>query len=144
MYAQHGNGILSQQAAYSPNTNTHPAFGNVFKVERNRALTRSIMRLNYGVWTIGQGVKPIETFADPRRRKPQDIIRRGREEMSIAGRSRGAIRAAAPGQVAWKYPYWTAQRPPVRQPIGPFVQGSLERQSIWYRMSGFLSRMNGG
>lgn len=143
-WRQHANTMMSQGAAFSQNTNVHPAFGNVFKIERNRRLTASIMNLNYGVWHIGQGLKPIETSNDPLHRKPADIIQRSREEMSIAGRTRGFIRPAAPGQVKWKYPYWTAQRPPVRQPIGPFVQGSLEKQSILYRLSSTLSRLNGG
>lgn len=134
----------AQAAAYSANTNMHPAFGNTFKIERNRNLTRSIMNLNYGVWHIGQGEKPIETTNDPHHRKPEYIIARGREEMSIAGRTRGHIRAAAPGQVRWKNPYWRAQRPPTRQPIGPFTQGSLEKQSILYRMSTTLSKLGGG
>lgn len=139
MWRQH-----SPRAEFSPDTNVHPAFGNQFKVERNRRLTGSIMRLNYGVWTIGQGIKPIETTNDPLKRKPELIIARGREEMSIAGRTRGAIRPAAPGQVAWKNPYWRAQRPPTRKPIGPFTQGSLEKQSIMYRMSTTLSKLGGG
>lgn len=143
MWRQHANTMLSQSAAFSQNTNAHPAFGNIYKIERNRALTASVMNLNYGIWHIGQGVKPIETTNDPHRRKPEEIIKRGREEMSIAGRSRGFIRSAAPGQVAWKYPYWVAQRPPVRQPIGPFTMGSLEKQSIWYRISGTLGRLGG-
>lgn len=131
-------------ATFSANTNVHPAFGNLHKVQRNRALTGSVMRINYGIWHIGQGEKPIETTNDPRKRKPEDIIARGREEMSIAGRTRGVIRPAAPGQVNWKYPYWSVQRPPARRPIGPFTQGSLEKQSILYRISTSLSNMGGG
>jgi len=134
----------SPAAILSQNTNVHPAFGNMHKIERNRMLTRSIMHLNYGIWHIGQGEKPIETLNDPLHRNPDYIIRRGREEMSIAGRTRGHIRPAAPGQVKWKNPYWRAQRPPVRQPIGPFTQGSLEKQSILYRMSSSLAKLGGG
>lgn len=134
----------AQAAILSANTNTHPAFGNMFKVKRNRALTSSIMRLNYGIWTIGQGEKPIETTNDPHKRSAEYIIARGREEMSIAGRTRGRIRPAAPGQVEWKNSYWRAQRPPIRQPIGPFTQGSLEKQSILYRMSSTLAKLGGG
>jgi hypothetical protein len=133
-----------QNAAFSANTNVHPAFGNVDKIARNRSLTGSVMRLNYGVWHIGQGEKPIETTNDPLGRRPELIIQRSREEMSIAGRTRGRITARAPGQVTWKYPYWSVQRPPARPPIGPFTQGSLEKQSILYRMSTSLSRMGGG
>jgi hypothetical protein len=131
-------------AGFSANTNVHPAFGNLDKVHRNRKLTASVMRLNYGIWHIGQGEKPIETTNDPRKRRPELIIQRSREEMSIAGRTRGVIRAAAPGQVKWKYPYWSVQRPPARPPIGPFTQGSLEKQSILYRISSSLSKMGGG
>lgn len=139
MWRQHSqNSILSQ------NTNVHPAFGSLHKIERNRRLTGSIMRLNYGMWTIGQGEKPIETTNDPFKRPPGYIIARGREEMSIAGRTRGHIRPAAPGQVQWKNPYWRAQRPPIRKPIGPFTQGSLQQQSIMYRMSTSLSKLGGG
>ncbi len=130
--------------AFSPNTNMHPAFGVQAKIERNRRLTASIMQLNYGKWHIGQGEKPIETTNDPLGRPPGLIIQRGREEMSIAGRTRGRIRPAAPGQVKWKYPYWGVQRPPARQPIGPFVMGSLPDQSILNRISGAFSNMNRG
>ena len=133
----------AQAAILSQNTNVHPAFGNEFKVQRNRALTSSIMKLNYGKWHIGQGIKPIETTNDPHKRKPDYIIARGREEMSIAGRTRGHIRAAAPGQVQWKNPYYRAQRPPVRRPIGPFTQGSLEKQSILYRLSDTFAKLGG-
>ena len=139
MWRQHSRNVILSQ-----NTNVYPAFGNVHKIERNRKLTGSIMRLNYGVWHIGQGEKPIETTNDPLKRKPELIIARGREEMSIAGRSRAHVRAAAPGQVTWKNPYWRAQRPPVRKPIGPFTQGSLEQQSIMYRMSSTLAKLGGG
>ena len=138
MWRQHSN-----LAEYSPNTNVHPAFGSRFKVERNRKLTSSIMRLNYGIWHIGQGEKPIETTNDPNRRPPALVIERGREEMSIAGRMRGNIRPAAPGLVTWKNPYWVSQRPPVRQPIGPFTQGSLTQQSILYRLSTSFAKLGG-
>ncbi|SRR6266567_4999681 len=134
----------SQSAILSQNTNVYPAFGNEFKVKRNRVLTSSVMKLNYGVWHIGQGEKPIETTNDPHRRKPEYIIRRGREEMSIAGRSRAHIRAAAPGQVLWRNPYWRQQRPPIKGVIGPFTQGSLEKQSILYRISDGLNKLGGG
>lgn len=139
MWRQHSQNIMLSQ-----NTNVYPAFGNFHKIERNRRLTGSIMRLNYGIWTIGQGEKPIETSNDPLKRPPGYIIARGREEMSIAGRTRGHIRPAAPGQVQWKNPYWRAQRPPVRKPIGPFTQASLQQQSIMYRMSTSLSKLGGG
>jgi hypothetical protein len=133
----------SQAAMYSQNTNVHPAFGNEWKVKRNVALTKSIMKLNYGVWHIGQGEKPIETTNDPHKRTPEYIIARGREEMSNAGRMRGNIRAAAPGQVLWKNGYYRAQRPPVRVPIGPFVQGSLPQQSIFNRLSSTFAKLGG-
>lgn len=134
----------SQNSILSQNTNVYPAFGNIRKIERNRRLTGSIMRLNFGMWHIGQGIKPIETTNDPLKRNPEYIIARGREEMSIAGRTRGHIRPAAPGQVQWKNPYWRAQRPPARKPIGPFTQGSLQQQSIMYRMSNSLGKLGGG
>ena len=137
-YTQHSPAIV-----LSRNTNVYPAFGNQHKIERNRRLTSSIMKLNFGMWHIGQGEKPIETTNDPLHRKPELIIRRGREEMSVAGRSRGFIRPAAPGQVKWKYPYLIAQRPPARPPIGPFTQGSLEKQSILYRISTTFSNLGG-
>lgn len=130
-----------QSAAFSANTNVHPAFGNVHKIERNRRLTASIMNLNYGKWTIGQGEKPIETTNDPRQRKPAEIIAYNRIEASIAGRTRGRIEPRAPGQVLWKNPYWRAQRPPAKQPIGPFTMGSLEKQSILYRISQSFQNM---
>ncbi len=133
----------SQHAILSQNTNMHPAFGNEHKIERNRKLTSSIMKLNYGVWHIEQGEKPIETMNDPHARPPEYIIARGREEMSIAGRMRGHIRPAAPGQVKWKNPYWRQQKPPVKGVIGPFTQGSLEKQSILYRISTTFSKLGG-
>lgn len=133
----------SDQAILSQNVNVHPAFGNRWKVERNRKLTSSIMKLNYGVWHIGQGEKPIETMNDPRQRPPDYIVWRNREEMSIAGRRHGNWVPAPRGQILWKNPYWRAQRPPVRQPIGPFVQGSLEKQSILYRISTTFSKLGG-
>ncbi len=133
----------SRLAEYSSNTNVYPAFGSAHKIERNRKLTGSLMRLNYGMWHIGQGEKPIETTNDPLKRPPEYIIARGREEISNAGRMRGNIRAAAPQQVAWKNSFWLAEKPPYRQPIGPFVQGSLERQSIMYRISNFFNQMGG-
>lgn len=134
----------SQNAAFSANTNIHPAFGNIEKIKRNRALTSSIMNLNYGKWHIGQGLKPIETFNDPLHRSPEYIVWRNRQEMSIAGRMHGNIRRASPLLVEWKNPYWRAQRPPVRQPVGPFTQSSLEKQSILYRMSTSLAKLGGG
>lgn len=138
MWRQH-----SPLAEYSQNLNIHPAFGSLHKIERNRALTRSIMNLNYGIWHIGQGEKPIETTNDPLHRPPGYIIQRGREEMSNAGRMRGHIRPADPRLTTWKNPYWRQQRPPVRTPIGPFTQSSLEKQSILYRISSTLSQLGG-
>lgn len=131
-------------SAFSPNTNVHPAFGNVYKIQRNRRLTASVMNLNYGKWHIGQGLKPIETTNDPLGRPSEYIIRRNREEMSNAGRMRGRIRPANPALVTWKYPYYRVTRPPVRQPIGPFTQGSLEQQSILYRLSDAFGKLGGG
>ena len=139
-YTQHSPAII-----LSRNTNVYPAFGNQHKIERNRRLTSSIMKLNFGMWHIGQGEKPIETTNDPLKRKPELIIQRGREEMSVAGRSRGMIRPAAPGQVNWKYPYWIREKgPAMPQRIGPFTQGSLEKQSILYRISTTFSNLGGG
>ena len=129
---------------FSGNTNYHPAFGSVPKVARNRALTASIMKLNYGMASARTGRNPVETTNDPLKRKPQDILFAARVEASIAGRMRGNISPRAPGQVKWKYPYWAVQRPPARQPIGPFTQGSLEKQSILYRMSDALSNIARG
>ncbi len=131
----------SQHVVLSQNTNAHPAFGNEFKIERNRKATSSIMKLNYGVWHIGQGIKPIETMNDPSQRPPAYIIARGREEMSNAGRSRGHIKKAHVGLVTWKNPYWRAQRPPVRSPIGPYQ--TLEKQSVLYRISTTFSKLGG-
>lgn len=131
-------------AAFSPNTNVRPAFGSLPKIERNRMLTSSIMRLNYGMASARTGPKPIETATDPLQREPALILARQREDMSIAGRNRGNIRAATPGMVNWKNPYWRAQRPPTQKPIGPFTQGSLEKQSILYRLSDSLSKIGRG
>lgn len=128
---------------FSTNTNVHPAFGNAHKIERNRRLTGSIMRLNYGVWHIGQGEKPIETTNDPLKRPPRYIIERGREEMSIAGRMRGNMRPANAALVQWKNPYYRAERPPVLAPIGPYTMGSLQKQSILYRLSNTFAKLGG-
>jgi hypothetical protein len=133
-----------QNAAFSANLNVHPAFGNLDKVKRNRILTSSVMKINYGKWHIGQGEKPLETTNDPLKRTPEHIIARGREEMSIAGRMRGNIRPANPALVNWKYPYYRATRPPNIHVIGPFTQGSLEQQSILYRMSDAIGKLGGG
>jgi hypothetical protein len=138
MWREHAN----LHAAFSPNTNVHPAFGNVFKIERNRHLTHSVMWLNYGMESARTGNKPIETMNDPHHRKPELILARYREEISIAGRTRGRIEPRAPGQVKWRYPYWTMQRPPaLPQRMGPFTQGSLEKQSIMYRISSAFRNM---
>lgn len=138
MWREHAN----LHAEFSQNTNVHPAFGNIFKIERNRRLTHSVMWLNYGMNSARTGNKPIETTNDPHHRKPEFILRRYREEISIAGRTRGRIEPRAPGQVKWKYPYWSVQKAPnMPQRIGPFVQGSLEKQSILYRLSNAFGRM---
>lgn len=133
----------SQNAQYSQNTNVHPAFGNVYKVQRNRRLTSSVMKLNYGKWHIGQGIKPIETTNDPLKRSPEYIVQEARAEASIAGRMRGFMRPADVRLTTWKNPYWRQQRPPQLGVIGPFTQSSLPRQSILARVGDFFTQMGG-
>lgn len=122
----------------SDNTNTHPAFGNEYKVERNRKLTKSVWRQTVGYMCIGDRTQ--ETLSDPLHRKPADILLRARHEGSIAGRSRAYMRAAAPQQVTWKNDYTLLARTRSRRQtsIGPYTQGNLVRQSILMRISKFL------
>jgi hypothetical protein len=124
------------QAEFSDNTNVHPAFGVQPKIERNRRLVQSVYRQTQGYMLIGD--RSNEAQSDPLHRGYQQIHLMGRQEASIMGRARAHIRPAAPGQVTWKNSYYRAQRPPNRQPIGPFTQGSLESQSILYRVNSFL------
>lgn len=131
----------------SPNTNVHPAFGSQAKIFRNRRITQGIITLNQGALARSwRGNAMLQASNDPMRRDPRLIIQRRREEMSIAGRSRGIMRPAAPGQVAWKNSYWLQQRTRATRPtkIGPYVQGSLPKQSILYRISDGLSALGGG
>lgn len=129
-----------------PLLRTNPAFGSRYKIERNRRLTFSVMTLNYGTDKIGSGQKVQEALSDPLHRDPRSVLYAGRVEASIMGRARGQIRPAAPGQVTWKNSYWLQQRTrATRQTaIGPYIQGSLEKQSILYRISDTLSNLGKG
>lgn len=127
-------------AQLSPNTNTYPAFGNEYKIERNRRLTHSVFVQTTGYMLIGDRTQ--ETLSDPLHRKPADILLRARQEGSIAGRSRAYMRAAAPGQVVWKNDYTLLARTRSRRQtsIGPYTQGNLVKQSVLMRISKFLGQ----
>jgi hypothetical protein len=128
------------QAEFSDNTNVHPAFGVQPKIERNRKLVQSVYRQTQGYMLIGDRTQ--ETMSDPLHRPPRMILQAFRENNSVSYRSRGQIRPAAPGQVTWKNAYWRYQRPPYRQPIGPFTQGSMQQQSILQRVNMWLQGGN--
>lgn len=131
----------------SPNTNVHPAFGSQAKIMRNVKITQQIVTLNQGGMSrTWRGNALSEASSDPLRRDPRIIVARRREEASIFGRSRGVMRPAAPGQVAWKNSYWIQQRTRATRPtaIGPYTQGSLEKQSVLYRISDGLSSLARG
>ena len=148
-----GTGHVDQAGAvYSQNTNVHPAFGMSYKVKGNRVKVRSVIGQTWGLHAIkGQnGVDSPSPFGDiqeklndPLHRDPLFILRRAREESSIAGRSRGRIRPAAPQQVSWKNQYWILERTRGRRgtTIGPYgvTSQKLQQQSILSRISGFLS-----
>jgi hypothetical protein len=124
------------QPVFSRDTNVHPAFGVTPKIERNVGIVHSVFRQTAGVMLIGD--RSNEIMNDPLHRPYQLIRLRYREEASIRGRDRGMIRARAPQQVTWKNAYWRYQRPPFRQPIGPFTQGQLQQQSVLYRVNQFM------
>lgn len=121
---------------FSPNTNVHPAFAVQEKRERNNKLVSSVYRQTQGYMLIGD--RTNETMSDPLHRPPRLILQAFRENSSVSYRSRGAMRPAAPQLVRWKNPFWVQQRPPYRSPIGPFTQGSLEQQSVLYRINSWL------
>lgn len=130
----------------SPNTNVHPAFGSERKIRRNVGLSYSIINLNQGAMGRIALQNLSENSNDPLKRDPRELYQLERNEYSIAGRSHGAMRPAAPGQVAWKNSYWLQQRTrATRQTtIGPYTQSSLPKQSILYRISDALSGINRG
>lgn len=121
---------------FSQDTNVHPSFGVTPKIHRNKIETHSVYVQTQGYMLIGDRLS--ETMSDPLHRPPRYVLQRAREEGSIAGRSRGMIRSAAPGQVTWKNPYWRTQRPPYIPVQGPFTHGQLQDQSILQRINGFL------
>jgi hypothetical protein len=129
-------------AVGDPLLRTNPAYGSQYKIQRNRAIVQGMIRLNGGRMAQYRVQSLSEDSNDPLRRDPRLMYQRTREEMSIAGRSRGRIRPAAPGQVTWKNSYWAAQNKRAAQ--GPFTMGGLEKQSILYRISGALSKLGGG
>lgn len=125
---------------FSQNTNVHPAFGVVPKIERNRRLVQSVYRQTQGYMLIGDRIS--ETMSDPLHRPPEYVLQQFRQNSSISGRERGHIRAAAPGQVTWKNAYWRAQKPPYRTPIGPYTHGNMPQQSVLYRVNLWLRGAN--
>jgi hypothetical protein len=124
------------KGVYSQDTNVHPAFGVVPKIERNTRLVNSVFKQRAGVMLIGDRTQ--ETLSDPLHRPPKYVLQQFRQNSGGLGIDRALIRPAAPGQVTWKNSYWRVQRPPYRSPIGPFTQGQLEQQSIIYRISQFV------
>jgi hypothetical protein len=130
----------------SQNTRVYPAQGSAYKRKRNVANVAALVNMNAGRMAQYRMQSLSEDSSDPLRRDPRLVYQRTREEMSPFGRSRGAMRPAAPGQVAWKNSYWMQQRTrATRQTsIGPYTQGSLEKQSVLYRISGALSKLGGG
>lgn len=135
-------------AIYSQNTRVLPAFGATGKVERNRLVTSSVMKLNYGQDKIGLGEKWQETTNDPLKRRPADIMLMHRYETRTLGRNFSLIRPASPAQVEWKNDYWYVQRTrALRQTaIGPYPISSLPQKSILFRISDAFSAfaVNGG
>jgi len=140
-------------AMYSSDTNVHPAFGMRYKVERNRNVVQSVVAQTWGLHSY-KGPNGADVFGevqeklnDPLHRDPAYILQRAREQSSIAGRSRGNIRPAAPQQVTWKNPYWVLQRTRGARgtTIGPYgtTAQKLTQQSVLSRISGFLSGTGG-
>lgn len=123
------NSILSQQ------TSMRIEYGNRIKNERNRRKTNGLFILNAHPMQTGEKVQ--ETLSDPLHRSPAYIIQQQRIEASGAGRSRGYYRPAAPQQVNWKYGFWKQQPGHIGARIGPY--NASQEQSIWYRISGFMS-----
>ena len=134
--------MYQKNALYSQNTRVLPAFGQVGREERNKKVTSSVMKLNYGIDKRQGGEKWQETTNDPGKRAPAFIIQKHREETNTLGRARSRIRPAAPAQVEWKNSYWYMQRQrALRQTrIGPYPINSLPRQSILYRISDAFSQ----
>lgn len=130
-----------RNAIYSQNTRVLPAFGQVGREERNKALTSTVMKLNYGVDKRQGGEKWQETTNDPLKRPPAYVIQKHREETRTLGRNFARIRPAAPAQVEWKNSYWYVQRQrALRQTaIGPYTISSLPQKSILYRISDAFS-----
>lgn len=122
-----------------PELTTQPAMGSRYKRERNVKLLNGLFTLNGGgaARTYQNAIQ--EKLSDPLHRDPQALIRASRIQASIAGRSRGNIRPAAPGQVAWKAGYWQAQHKHAAQ--GPYTMGAMEKQSVWYRISDALGAL---
>lgn len=133
-------------ALYSQNTRVLPAFGQIGREQRNRALTASVMKLNYGIDKRAGGEKWQETTNDPLGRDPRFIIQRHRVETMTLGYARARIRPAAPAQVEWKNAYWRQERTrALRQTrIGPYPINSLPQQSILYRISDAFSKFSQG
>lgn len=125
---------------FSQNTNVHPAFGVVPKIERNRKVVQSVYRQTQGYMLIGDRVQ--ETMSDPLHRPPQYVLQQFRQNSGALGIDRAQIRAAAPAQVTWKNAYWRVQKPPYRTPIGPYTHGQMQQQSVLYRINLWLRGQN--
>lgn len=148
-----GKGHVNLQGAvFSANTNVHPAFGYDYKIKRNRAVVSSVINQTWGyhaqkhdVWVFGDVQNKL---SDPRHRDPNYLLRRAREEGSIAGRSRAYIRPAPKEVVVWKNGYWLVQRTRGLRPtsLGPYgtVSSKQQPQSMLSRISGILGGSNQG
>jgi len=125
---------------FSQNTNVHPAFGVVPKIERNKRVVQSVYRQTQGIMLIGDRTQ--ETMSDPLHRPPRYVLQQFRQNSGALGISRALIRPAAPQQVTWKNAYWRVQKPPYRTPIGPYTHGQMQQQSVLYRVNMWLRGQN--
>src|SRR5258708_76397 len=161
----HGHNVIGQReiapgqghvnlhgAVFSDNTNVHPAFGYEYKIKRNRAVVSSIVNQTWGYhsqkhgpWVFGEVQNKL---SDPLHRDPNYLLRRAREEGSIAGRSRAYIRPAPAEAVVWKNGYWLVQRTRGSRPssIGPYgtVSSRQQPQSVLTRIQGWVGGSNQG
>lgn len=146
-----GQGHVDMRGAIlAQNTNVHPAFGMDYKIKRNRDIVNGPVSVASHTWGI-HGKEPFgniqEKLSDPLHRDVHVILQNARNEASIAGRSRGYIRAAAPQQVTWKNNYWVLQRTRGRRgtTIGPYgtVSSKQPAQSVMSRIGSFLGLQGG-
>ena len=145
--------VVRQGAVFSNNTNVRPSFGMAYKIKRNVRITVGPVSVASQTWGLHSSKLGLNVFgdiqtklSDPLHRNPQDLLIKARQESSIAGRSRGYMRPAAPQQVNWKNTYWIQERTRGRRgtTIGPYGQASskLTSQSALSRVGSFLKGGN--